>query len=124
VDLFPTLLAVANSAQPPQELHGMDLTPLFRSPGQGLAERNLYWYLPGYSAFHEPSVMVRRGQWKLIRSLETEAFQLFDTLTDIGETNDLGGDHPEIASDLDSAAMRWLDDLNAPRMIPNPEFKP
>ena len=86
-------------------------------------ERNLYWYLPGYRAFHEPSVMVRRGQWKLIQSLETEAFQLFNTSTDISETNDLERDHPEIASDLDAAAMRWLDDLDAPRMTPNPEFK-
>lgn len=124
VDLFPTFLAVANGAQPPQELHGVDLTRLFRSPGEGLTERNLYWYLPGYSAFHEPSVMVRRGQWKLIRSLETEAFQLFDTSTDIGETNDLSRDEPELASSLDTAAMRWLDQLKAPRMVPNPQYKP
>ncbi len=123
VDLYPTLLAVANGAAPQQALHGVDLTPLFRSPSEGLAERNLYWYLPGYSTFHEPSVIVRRGQWKLIRSLENEAFRLFNTNTDIGETNDLQRDHPEIASDLNAAAMQWLDDLDAPRMIPNPEFK-
>ena len=124
VDLFPTMLTVANGDPPPQELHGVNLTRLFRSPGEGLAERNLYWYLPGYSAFHEPSVMVRRGQWKLIRSLESEAYQLFNTSSDIRETNDLGRNNPEIASDLDAAAMQWLDDLNAPRMVPNPEFKP
>jgi hypothetical protein len=105
-------------------LHGVNLIPLFRAPSDGLAERNLYWYLPGYSAFHEPSVMVRHGHWKLIRSLETEAFQLFDTSTDIGETNDVGRDKPELASALDAAAMRWLDDLNARRMVPNPEYKP
>ncbi len=62
VDLYPTFVAIANHTQPPQTLHGMDLIRLFQSPAQGLAERNLYWYRPGYSAFHKPSVIVRRGQ--------------------------------------------------------------
>jgi arylsulfatase A-like enzyme len=124
VDLFPTFLAVSNSGQPPQELHGEDLVELFQSPTEGLAERNLYWYLPGYSAFHEPSVMVRQDRWKLIRTLEGEAFELFDTRTDIGESNDLSRDHLELASALDADAMQWLDDLDAPRMIPNPGYKP
>ncbi len=124
VDLFPTFRAVANSKQPPQGLHGADLTQLFRSPDDGLAERKLYWYLPGYSAFNNPSVMVRHGQWKLIRSLESEAFQLFDTGSDIGETVDRAREHPELAAALNAAAMRWLDDLNAPRMTSNPEYQP
>jgi arylsulfatase A-like enzyme len=124
VDLFPTFRAVANSANPPQTLHGVDLTPLFQSPVRGLPERNLYWYLPGYSAFHKPSVMVRRGEWKLIRSLETDALQLFDTSTDLGESNDRSRDKPEIAASLNDAAMQWLDDLDAPRMMPNPEYDP
>lgn len=123
VDLFPTFLAVARGARPPQTLHGVDLTQLFQAPDRGLAERNLYWYLPGYSAFHKPSVMVRRGEWKLIRSLETDALQLFDTSTDIGESNDRSHNEPEIAASLNEAAMQWLDDLDAPRMTPNPEYK-
>jgi hypothetical protein len=109
--------------QPPQTLHGVDLTQLFRSPDQGLAERDIFWYLPGYSAFHEPSVMVRRGKWKLIRSLESELFQLFDTNSDIGESNDRSQRESALAASLNAAAMQWLDDLDAPRMKPNPEFQ-
>jgi arylsulfatase A-like enzyme len=124
VDLFPTLAAVAGGKTPKQELHGVDLTDLFQAPDQGLTERNLYWYLPGYSGFHTPSVMVRRGKWKLIRRLESEEYLLFDTTSDIGETKNRVEDEPEIASSLNNAAMKWLDDLDAPRMTPNPEYNP
>lgn len=123
VDLFPTFSAVANATQPIQALHGVDLTQLFQSPEKGLPKRNLYWYLPGYSAFHSPSVMVRRGNWKLIRSLENESFTLFETSIDIGETKDVSDDNLSLASALDDAAMKWLDDLDAPRMKPNPEYQ-
>jgi arylsulfatase A-like enzyme len=124
VDLFPTFTAVAGNEKPPQALHGTDLSQLFQSPDKGLAERYLYWYLPGYSAFHRPSVMVRQGKWKLIRSLETESLQLFDTDRDIGESTNLSEEEPELASTLNGAAMKWLDDLDAPRMTPNPEYEP
>jgi arylsulfatase A-like enzyme len=123
VDLFPTFAAIANSARPTQELHGVDLTQLFQSPGKGLPDRNLYWYLPGYSAFHTPSVMVRRGKWKLIRRLESEEHLLFDTVADISETKDRVEDEPELAATLNAAAMKWLDDLDAPRMTPNPDYE-
>jgi arylsulfatase A-like enzyme len=122
VDLFPTFATIAKAKRPPQTLHGVNLTQVVCSPDKGLAERNLYWYLPGYSAFHEPSVMVRRGDWKLIRSLESDGYQLFDTGSDIGEAMDCSGDKPELASTLNAAAMQWLDDLDAPRMMPNPEY--
>ena len=124
VDLYPTFVAIANHKRPPQTLHGLDLTQLFQSPDLGLAERDLYWYLPGYSAFHKPSVMVRRGKWKLIRSLESDAMQLFDTNSDIGESIDLSRAEPGLAASLNLAAMQWLDDLDAPRMKPNPEYQP
>ncbi len=129
VDLFPTFASVSGSKLPAHDLHGVDLSALFQSPGngvtsQGLADRTLYWYLPGYSAFHTPSVMVRRGKWKLIRRLESETTMLYDTETDIGESTDVGPDNPKIAASLDEAAMKWLRDLDAPRMTPNPEFVP
>lgn len=123
VDLFPTFISIADATQPNQQLHGVDLTQLFQAPEKGLSERNLFWYLPGYSAFHSPSVMVRRGNWKLIRSLESESFSLFDTSIDIAESKDASGNNAKLAASLDEAAMKWLDDLDAPRMKPNPEYQ-
>lgn len=124
IDLYPTFCKVAGAPQPTQTLHGMDLTALFRSPEEGILARKLYWYLPGYSAFHTPSVMVRQGKWKLIRRLESEQRFLYDTDADIGEATDLSSENAELATSLDDAAMSWLDDLQAPRMTPNPEYDP
>lgn len=124
VDLFPTFSSVSGSKPPAHDLHGVDLSELFREPASEWADRNLYWYLPGYSAFHRPSVMVRNGNWKLIRRLESEEALLFNTDEDIGEAHDVSPNHADLSSSLNAAAMKWLDDLDAPRMQPNPEFDP
>jgi hypothetical protein len=50
--------------------------------------------------------------------------QLFDTASDIGETVNRQADKPELAASLNTAAMQWLDDLDAPRMTANPEYVP
>lgn len=122
VDLYPTFSSVSGAELPEHDLHGVDLSGLFQKPDSEVNDRNLYWYLPGYSAFHRPSVMVRNGKWKLIRRLESEEAMLFNTDSDIGESTDMSDDNAELASNLNTAAMKWLDTLNAPRMTPNPEF--
>lgn len=124
VDLYPTFCSIAGIGKPTQELHGVDISSLFRDPNATLADRKLFWYLPGYSAFHKPSVMVRDGNWKLIRRLEDNTSLLFKTDSDIGESTDVSDDHPDQAASLNAAAMKWLDDLDARRMVPNPEYDP
>ncbi len=122
IDLVPTFASVANAPEPSQELHGQNLLPLFQDPATVKLDRSLFWYLPGYSAFHTPSVMVRNGDWKLIRRLESEDYMLFNTSTDIGESSDQTNTHSELAERLNGSAMSWLDELDAPRMTPNPEY--
>lgn len=58
-----------------------------------------------------------------IDQLESDALQLFDTSSDIGESNDRSREESALAVSLNAAAMRWLDDLDAPRMKPNPEYE-
>ena len=124
VDLFPTLSKVGGAKPPSQSLDGVDLSTLFQSPDNGLDERQVFWYFPGYSAFHTPSVIARQGKWKLIRRLESEEALLFDTVADIGETTDVSSEDPELAASLNQIAMQWLDEVDAPRMTPNPEYDP
>ena len=122
IDLFPTFRSIAGAEPPPQKLHGRDLGPLLKGAQGFQHPRSLFWYLPGYSSFHEPSVMVRRGDWKLVRRLDEDDSELFDTTREIGETTDQSDSESELALSLNQAALKWLDDLNAPRMKPNPEF--
>lgn len=127
VDVFPTLSAIAGAKAPPQILDGINLLSAFRNPvGPGKLKpgRQLYWYLAGYSSFHHPSVMVREGDWKLIRRLDSEEFELYATNIDIGESTGRAAAEPGRADRLNRAAMAWLNELNAPRMTPNPEYDP
>lgn len=68
--------------------------------------------------------MVRSGDWKLIRRLETDESLLLNTATDIGETSDQSETKPEISKRLNQSALNWLDAMKAPRMTPNPEYDP
>lgn len=124
IDLYPTFASVASAEKPKQALHGINLTGLLQDPNKVQSNRDLFWYLPGYSAFHAPSVMVRSGDWKLIRRLETDESLLLNTATDIGETSDQSETKPEISKRLNQSALNWLDAMKAPRMTPNPEYDP
>lgn len=124
IDLFPTFQSLAGAKLPPQKLHGRNIHPLLKGQRGFHTERDIFWYLPGYSAFHKPSLMVRRGKWKLVRRLDVDESELFNTDHDIGESKDLSKAEPELTSSLNQAAVTWLDALNAPRMKPNPEFDP
>ena len=97
---------------------------VFEDPAAAAKTGTLFWYLPGYSAFHSPSVMARKGDWKLIRSLEDDDYQLFQTAKDIGETRNRALTNSPIGEGLNQAAMDWLDATKAPRMTPNPDYDP
>ena len=122
VDLYPTFLALADAPSPSHTLDGVDLTPILRDPQDRLAHRELFWYFPSYSSFHRPSVVARRGDWKLIHLLESGENELYHTGRDIGETKNVADEHPELAKQLETRAREWMDDANAPRMTPNPNY--
>ncbi|VGO18003.1 sulfatase [Pontiella sulfatireligans] len=124
VDLYETLRALAGAPKPPQPLDGLNLLPLLEKPSDDAGERDLFWYLPFYSAFNRPCVVTRRGDWKFIYLIETETSELYNTADDIGERKDLAAQHPEMVQDFTVRALKWLDDTDAPRMIPNPDYDP
>ena len=78
--------------------------------------------LPSHSAFHRPSVVVRRGDWKLIHLFESGEDELYHTGRDIGETKYIAADHPEMVRDLSECIRQWVKDANAPPMTENPEY--
>ena len=124
VDLCPTFLNVAGAAQPHHPLDGVDLMPCLRNPRATVGPRELYWYFPIYSSFNRPSVIVRRGDWKLIHLFETGVDELYNTAEDIGETRNRAADQPVLTTELRGLVLKWLDDTKAPRMLPNPDYDP
>jgi hypothetical protein len=77
-----------------------------------------------------PSVSVHRADgWKLIRVFHggdngAHRYLLFNLLDDIGETNNLADQHPQLVRELDALIERFLVDTHAVTPQPNPAFDP
>ena len=96
--------------------------PILRDPQSRLAQRELFWYFPSHSAFHRPSVVVRRADWKLIHLFESSENELYHTGRDIGEAKNVAADYPELVQELSQCIQQWMEEANAPRMTQNPGY--
>ncbi len=101
-DVLPTL-AELTGAPIPEGLDGISMLPTLEGrPEEQPTHDHLYW------EFHERGgrAAVRAGKWKGVRydlARKPEGpIELYDLDTDIGETNNLAVEYPEIAARLDS----------------------
>lgn len=102
VDLFPSLLALADVAPPPG-LQGRSLAPALR--GEPLDERS------AHSAILEARSVRRADGWKLILPTEHGAgrsVELYQLRDDPGELENLAERQPEIVQALRGDLDRWL----------------
>ncbi len=97
-DVLPTAAALAGAA-PPDNIDGIDVTPWLDNPDNTEPERYLYW------EFFERGFQqaVRWKQWKAIRLAPDQDLQLYDLSTDLGEVNDIAGQHPDIVQQIENA---------------------
>ncbi len=59
----------------------------------------------------------------MIEHYETNEFQLFHLLDDIGEANDLAERHPQTVDKLRRRLEAWRREVGADPMRPNPQFR-
>lgn len=126
MDLYPTLLTAAGQPlRPSQHLDGLDLTPLLDGSG-ALNRKSIFWHFPHYNNHREtaPSGAIRRGDWKLIETFDPPMFELYNLAVDIGETNNLYKEKPDIARSLLLEMKAWREEVRADMMQPNPDFEP
>ena len=98
LDLFPTFRELADGRTDLPPVDGVSLAGLLLD-GRALEPRTLYWRIRARAA-------LRRGPWKLVRHMN-DSSELYDLSTDIGETDDLSAERPEIASALELALADW-----------------
>jgi arylsulfatase len=93
-DFLPTCAELLGK-RPPDDLDGVSILPtlLGNESRQGQHDY-LYWELRGQQA-------VRMGDWKAVRLRPGQKTRLFDLKTDIGEQNDLAGEHPQILAQME-----------------------
>ena len=115
MDLFPTLLGIANTKIEEDYLHeGANLIPLLTN-GKNLDRDTLYFHYPNF-AFHKRNRLgsaIREGDWKLIYFYDKQESQLFNLKTDYIESTNVAADFPELSERLKSKLLSWLDDSEA-----------
>ncbi|WP_337173173.1 sulfatase [Paludisphaera sp.] len=124
VDLYPTLLEVADGRSE-GTLDGSSYLRILTSGGEWKPDRGpIYWHFPGYLGASKgqwratPAGAIRDGDWKLIEWFETGKVELYHLRDDPGERNDLAADQPGRAVELRAALVAWREAINAPMPTP------
>jgi arylsulfatase A-like enzyme len=107
---------------------GVNIVSLLKGEG-GLKRDALYWHYPNYiGAGHpggaRPCSVIRKGDWKLIESLEDKRLELFNLREDLGEKNDLVAINPGKARELHRLLDEWRKDTGVQMPRVNPDFQP
>jgi arylsulfatase A-like enzyme len=123
-DFYPTLLELVGAdLRPDQHIDGVSLLPLLR--GDRIPERPLYWHYPHYgNQGGDPSSILREAEWKLIHYWEDGHDELYNLSSDPGEQEDLSAVYPDMAADMSSRLLAWLDEVEARIPAPDPEYDP
>ena len=125
VDLFPTVLEIADVPLPEgRPIDGESLVGLLgKEPA--LEREAIYWHFPHY---RQPEVtpygIVRAGDFKLIRYYEDNRVELYNLAEDLGEQTDLAAQQPDKSRQLDTMLSKWLIGVGAKMPVPNPEHQP
>jgi arylsulfatase A len=114
-DFLQTFYDLAGGTEPlATELDGGSLREVFENGNKGTVKRSteaLIFHFPWHTG--EPESVIRVGNYKLCKNLDTLEMELFDLSEDISEKNDLSRKHPELVQKLDQQRSLYLDSVNA-----------
>lgn len=117
IDYMPTLIDIANlkvNKKVMNGIDGIDIKPLLLSKEGKLKKRALFWHYPHYhTEGATPYSAVRDGDWKLIHTIETNSYELYNLKTDISETNNRIDSEPKIAAKLKKELDAWKKKIGA-----------
>lgn len=100
-DLLPTLLGLAGlEHRTPGDIDGLSVAPLLLGARGQKDHEALYCEFPGYGG----QQMVRLGNWSGVRQglmkNPQAPLELYDLATDIGQTHDVAGIHPDVVREI------------------------
>lgn len=124
-DVMPTLAEIAGASNHvPGAVDGLSIAPaLCGKPDRQKKHALMYWewhlYDWGNRRFVPNGLMqaVRMGDWKAVRHKSDRPFELYDLSKDIGETNNVAAEHPEIIKQIEST-------IAGSRTEPSPQIEP
>jgi arylsulfatase A-like enzyme len=108
MDVFTTSLTAAGGKLPADRVYdGVDLTPFLKDAGQGIPHDALMWR-------RAPHASIRKGDWKLWKSLDGKFTLLFNLKSDPNEATNVADREPAKLKELSDAFDQWAKDLKDP----------
>lgn len=109
-DLLPTLHDLSgSSASLPPRVDGGSLRDVFERGNAGEVRRNAPGLIFHYTChYHPPISVIRIGDYKLMRHLNSGEFKLFNVATDYVEEHDLAAQLPEKAAEMDQTCRQYV----------------
>lgn len=131
-DFFPTILEMGGVSQVEQiggVLDGRSFTELLRGKHDpSRTQRPLIWHFPNNWGPKGPGIgpssAIRLGDWKLIYYHETQSYELFQLVDDLGEQTNLAQQNPEIRDRLAGHLAEYLVSVQAQMPIDKATGKP
>lgn len=114
MDIFPTVLAAAGGKLPADRIYdGVDLVPYLSGAKSGPPHDMLAWR-------RSPLASIRKGDWKLWKSVDGKYTLLFNLKADPNETTNLADKEPARLKELEDAFARWARDMQDPKWPSRP----
>lgn len=122
IDVTPTVCDLTGAEYPAEHngrkikpAPGISMVPYWKDQVAEPEARTLYWQHLNHSA-------VRRGDWKLVTLDDRDpgSWELYDFTNDRSETENVIGEHPQVANQLRAAWREWAEDSN---VLPFPETR-
>ncbi len=101
-DFLPTAVELAGG-DAPEDIDGISMMQTLRLLGLGGIKPTQRQHEYLYWEFHERgfSQAVRSGDWKAVRLGKDKPIELYDLSKDIGETNNVADEHPDVAARME-----------------------
>ena len=117
-DLLPTLHHLSGSSAPlPPEVDGGSLREVFERGNSGSVHRRAPGLVFHYTChYHPPVSVIRIGDYKLMRHLNSGELKLFNVATDYSEQQDLAQRLPERAQEMDRILGQYVDEVDGGAM--------
>ncbi len=126
-DLFSTFSEWAG-IDTPANTDGSSLAALARNDASAFkrAQKVFFFHYPHYGLGprQKPQSAIIIDQYKLIKDLESESYQLFDLSSDLSESDNLIQKMPEKAAQMIQTMEARLRLVDAQQALPNPNYDP
>jgi arylsulfatase A-like enzyme len=115
LDLMPTVLAITGAKLPEgDKIDGKNLLPYLTGKDTSRPHDVLYWRYDDYTN----QGAIRKGDWKMLFHTKHEdkstPWELYNLATDIGESQNVAAEHPDVVKELSDAWKKWDSQLAEP----------